>query len=344
MARIKRKFSVLIVVLSLIFFCVASSEAAATPDFSDIRGDVRVASAALGTIYDFLLNGFAAIISENLPNVRISVMITNGSEENVHLLYNREVEIAAMHQLVALDAIRGEGVFDYQSEMYHLFTCQFVTNFFVTRRGSGITSMEDFRGRRIAIGPPGSANALSARDYLTLGYGMWDQDMSIFYLSMADGADALRDGTVDALHAFTSSFAPPAFLTELDRTLDDLVYIPYSEAAIARIQEVMPLIDGQLIGPSTTPMLRQATVDILAPTTYGNIVARTDMPKDLIYAMMWTLFDNVEKLVDYHAAGAFLSPETALAGARGYKVHPGAAKFFKEAGVWRDYLEIGEVR
>ncbi|MCB2152841.1 MAG: TAXI family TRAP transporter solute-binding subunit, partial [Rhodobacteraceae bacterium] len=63
-------------------------------------------------------------------------------------------------------------------------------------------------------------------------------------------------------------------------------------------------------------------------------VTSADQPEDLIYEVTKALWnDNTRKLLDSgHAKGKAITKETALNGV-GIPLHPGAERFYKEAGL-----------
>ena len=78
------------------------------------------------------------------------------------------------------------------------------------------------------------------------------------------------------------------------------------------------------------------------PKPFGGVLAtRPDVPDDVAYAVTKAIYDNAEfvrqrggvqlKDIEPKFATEFLMPA--------YPVHPGAAKYFKEKGVWRPELK-----
>ena len=67
------------------------------------------------------------------------------------------------------------------------------------------------------------------------------------------------------------------------------------------------------------------------------LVVSSDLSEDLVYQLTKALWnDNTRKLLDNgHAKGKQITPDTALDGveALGVPLHPGAEKFYKEAGL-----------
>ena len=68
----------------------------------------------------------------------------------------------------------------------------------VTLKKSGIKSVADFKGKRIAVGAAGSGTEANARQIME-AYGIKYDDIKVQYLSFGEAASALKDGNVDLL-------------------------------------------------------------------------------------------------------------------------------------------------
>jgi len=71
----------------------AASGAVAADDWKAVKGDIRWASASMGSTTQVLLSGVEAVLKGVLPNVRMSVLTTSGSVENPRLLEAGETEL-----------------------------------------------------------------------------------------------------------------------------------------------------------------------------------------------------------------------------------------------------------
>lgn len=311
-------------------------------DYTQTAGDFRILTAASGTIYDMVMAGAVDITSKRLPNMNISASTSNGGQENVYLLDEGDAEAICLNANIASWAMNGTAPFEKSFDMYHLMTTHYNQTFFLTRKSTGITKVEELEGKTIAVGPNGSGNANNAKDMLLGGYGLWEDNCNILYLSNSDGADALKDGTVDAIVGYCSSNIAPSYITELDLSCDDLVYLSISEEALAKMQEAMPYTGTSYIECDT---LTQMPEKMLAPASMSNVAVSPYVSEDIVYAFIKTLMDNVAELADYHANGAKINASNICYGVfDGYKVHPGVAKYLKEIGEWNDEWEIGEVK
>jgi TRAP transporter TAXI family solute receptor len=310
-------------------------------DFSSIKGDIRIGSASLGSTNQVLCTGFSQVVSKYVPGLRTSAITTQGSIENVRLLQQKELEFASINGDAAFAAYTGTGSFNEKIVNYQLFSSFNNQCVFVTMKDSGIKTIEDLEGKRVSVGPPGSGGLDLATSVLT-GYGMWDKVDKV-YLSYNDQVDALKDGTIDAMMAHLNGGYPASYFAELDATNNNIYIIGQSEEGLKKINELQPFQVTSTLKPGED--VRNLDREILAMTNYAVMYSRTDIPEDIVYAFVKTLFEHSEELDSYHRQGRNIRVENALKGLYSeIPVHPGAAKYFKEVGVWDDSFIIGEIK
>mgnify|MGYP000973124708 FL=1 len=312
-------------------------------DLSKIDGSLRMTTTALSSNGQIIGSAMSSIVSEHLPNLKTAIIISSGSGENAHILHDKDAELAIMTPDVAYLSRSGIEPYDNVNDMYAI--CKTFTNqtIFCVRKDSGITKMEELEGKRVAVGAVGSGPYELAKAVLDSGYGIWDK-IDKLTIATSDSPDALKDGTVDAMVAHLSSGFPAAYLSELDATNVELYYIGVSDDAMAKIQEDLPFeIATQL--KSGDSRLTKLDHDLTSMSNTQFIAVRPDVSEDLVYAFTKVLFENAEELDAYHALGATIRKENALEGLDpGLSIHPGAARYYKEAGVWDDNFTIGAIK
>jgi uncharacterized protein len=333
---VKSVVAVIVVVVSFLMPCIATSAS-----LSDNKDQIRWGTASLGSTGHVIITGVTTIVSSKLQNIRISSQTTQGSIENPRLMSNKEIEFAVINADSASLAVRGEKPYTKPVDMQFLFTNYTNSVVFVTRKDSGIKTMEQLKGKRVSVGPPGSGGLMLATSVLKHGYGLWDNVKRV-YLAYGDQGGALNDKNIDAMMAHLNSGKPASYLNEVDSTSSDLYILGISDEAMKNIQKVEPFQFGRILKAGSMKNLDR---DILSMTNAQMNFARADIPEDVVYAVMKTFFDNAPELDKFHVMGKDLRPETAMDGAlKEIPVHPGAAKYFKEKGVWKEGYKIGVVK
>lgn len=311
-------------------------------NIESVSGTLRMATTALSSNGQILGSAMCSVVSGHLTNLKTSVIISAGSGENAFLIADGEAELCIMTPDVAYAARNGMEPYG-KIDLYAV--CKTFTNqtVFCVRKDSGITKMEDLEGKRVAVGATGSGPYELAKAVLESGYGLWDKIEPV-YMNTADSPDALRDGTVDAMVAHLSSYYPASYLAELDASSVEVKYLGVSEDAMARIKESLPFEIATELQASDS-RLTQLDEDLISMSNTQFVGARTDVPEEQVYAFTKALFENAEEMDSYHALGATIRAENALEGVDpGVPVHPGAARYYKEIGVWDDSFTIGVIQ
>lgn len=308
---------------------------------ADVEGSLRMTTTSLSSNGQILGSAMCDIVTANLPSLKTSVIISAGSGENAFLLADKEAELAIMTPDVSFQCQKGMDPYG-EIEMYAITKTFTNETVFAVRADSGITCMEDLKGKTVAVGATGSGPYELAKAVLESGYGIWD-DIEKVYLATGDSPDALRDGVVDAMVAHLSSGYPASYLSELDAGGVPVTYLGVSEEALARIQEELPF-EISVEEVEGTSRLGQLSGSVLCMSNTQYVAVRPDVSEDLVYAFTKTLMENAEQLDAYHSLGTTIRPETALSGLDpNIPIHPGAARYYQEAGVWDDTLTVGTV-
>lgn len=92
----------------------------------------------------------------------------------------------------------------------------------VTTKKSGITSVEDLKGKKVSVGAPGSGTVANAEQILEV-YGLTFDDIKKQDLSFDESVAGIQDGSIDA--AFVTAGAPTGAVEGLSAT-DEVVIVP----------------------------------------------------------------------------------------------------------------------
>lgn len=257
-----------------------------------------------------------------LYGVNSKPQTTGASVENINLIKEGKVEMAFVMSDVLTEAVTGTGNFSEPVEEVQQIAVLY-PNFvqIVTTADSGIKTIEDLKGKRVAVGDQNSGVEINARNLLA-GHGITYDDIKVDYLGYAEAADGLKSGTVDA--AFLTSGLPNASVLELSKTLDiSLVSVdPANIEKIAEDQSYFVAIDI----PADTYGNAEA---IPTAAIMNALVVRSDLSEDDVYKLTKTFFESLDKLGNAHQAATEVSLEAAQEGMVA-PVHPGAQKYYDE--------------
>lgn len=258
-----------------------------------------------------------------------SAVASNGSVANVGAIASGSVQSAFIQSDVAFWGYTGTGIYEGRPKVD---TLRAIANLYpesfqlVARKGSGIKTIMDLKGKRVSLDEPGSGTLVDAR-LIFAAYGLTEKDVKAEYLKPQQAADKLKEGTLDAF--FNVSGWPQAAISELAATMGiDLVPIDGPEAA-KLIKEY------NFFGADEIPDNAYKNAAGVKTVSVNAIwVTSSKLPDALIYAITAALWNpSTRKLLDSgHAKGRAIKLDTALDGL-GIPLHAGAEKFYKEKGL-----------
>ena len=160
---------------------------------------INIATGGTAGTYYPIGGAMAEILNKAVPGMNASAQSTGATVANINMLKEGSVDLAIVQNDITYYAVNGTEMFkDEKVEglkgiaALYPETCQFVT-----LRSSDITSIADLKGKRVAVGVVGSGVEANARQILA-AYGVTYDDIDEQFLSFAQGARALKDGSVDA--------------------------------------------------------------------------------------------------------------------------------------------------
>jgi TRAP transporter TAXI family solute receptor len=264
-----------------------------------------------------------------VPGVVATAVASNGSVANVNAINSGSMQSGFTQSDVAYWAYNASGIYEGRPKVDAL---RAIANLYpesfhlVARKGSGIKSIKDLKGKRMSLDEPGSGTLVDARLILA-AYGMTEKDVKAEYLKPQQSADKLKDGALDAF--FSVSGWPQGAIAELAATTGiDLVPIdgPEAENLIKQFSffAADEIPDGAYKGVAG---VKTVSVNAIWATS-------SKQADQLIYNITAALWNpSTRKLLDSgHAKGKAIKLETAIVGL-GIPLHAGAEKFYKEKGL-----------
>ena len=234
--------------------------------------------------------GMASLWSEVLPEVNAKAEVTGGSVTNVIQVARGESDLGIAMADVVSSAYSGTGRFPEPLPLRVLFTAYPNIVHILSLRSSGIETIADLRGKRVAIGAQGSGTAVAATNVLN-GLGLSLQDIAPRYLSFGETTSGLKDGTLDA--GFVVGGLGIAAVTELAVTRD-IQIISLTAADLAALTSQYPAYSGYTIPAGTYAGVDQPRQ---ALGIWSAVVVHRDMPEALAFALTCTVYREHQRLL-----------------------------------------------
>ena len=204
--------------------------------------------------------------------------------------------------------------------------------FFVKLASSPITSVADFRGKRIAIGARGSG--MEQHSHTIFGVlGLSFADFTAVHMSFVEGADALIAGKIDA------QFQPPIpnkLMTHLSERCDVRV-VPYAPGQLENVLAQVPFYRGVTMEKN---VFRGVVADSAQLAVINVLVTHERIPEAIVHDMATAIVDGLDALPQmnplFKGLKTLFEPLRREGAAAfefgGVALHPGAAQAYREAG------------
>ncbi len=281
-----------------------------------------------GTYYP--VGGAIANAVSQPGKIVVTAQASNGSVANVTGIAGGQMESGFSQADVATWAQKGTGIYEGKPNVPGL---RLIANLYpesvhvVVKKGSGIKTVADLKGKRVALDEPGSGTLVNARAILA-AYGLKESDIKPEYIKPNQAGDKLKDGALDAF--FFTGGAPAGAIAELASAGSGIDILPIEGAAADTLRKSSPFFAPDVIAADTYKGV--GTVNTLAVGAQWVTGDKADT--NTVYEITKALFSDAaqKQLAAGHAKGKFITKENAVKGA-GIPFHPGAEKFYKEAGL-----------
>jgi len=281
-----------------------------------------------GTYYP--VGGMIANAVSQPGKIVATAQATNGSVANVNGVAGGAMESGFSQSDVATWAYTGTGVYEVKPKVADL---RMIANLYpesihlVVKKGSGIKSVADLKGKRVALDEPGSGTLVNARTVLA-AYGVKESDIKPEYIKPNQAGDKLKDGALDAF--FFVGGAPAGAIAELASSGAGIELVPLAGPQAEALRKSNPYLAVDTIPAGTYKDV--PAVQTMAMGAQWVTSAKADT--ETVYQITKALYSKAaqDALAAGHAKGKFITKENAVKGV-GIPFHPGAEKFYKEAGV-----------
>jgi len=262
--------------------------------------------------------------------IRCGVESTGGSVYNINAIRGGELEFGVAQSDWQYHAFNGTsrfeetGAFEGLRAVFSVHPEPFTV---VARADSGITNFEDLQGMRVNVGNPGSGQR-GTMEVLMEAMGWTMDDFAIASeLQAAEQSQALCDNNIDAM-VYTVGH-PSGSIQEATTACDSVLVNVTGDA-----------VDGLV---AENPFYRTATIpggmyrgNDDDTTTFGvgaTFVTSAEVPDDVVYEIVRAVMENIDQFRGLHPAFANLDPAEMANDGLSAPLHPGAERYYREAGL-----------
>lgn len=287
-------------------------------------GRLSIATGGTSGVYFVYGGGLAKVISSNLDGYRATAETTSASVDNLILIQKGSSDIAFTLGDTALDAVAGRAAFKEKVPVKAL--AQIYDNYtqVVAKRGSGIATVADLKGKRVSVGAPNSGTEVIADRILAAAEIDPRKDIRREGLGVEESVQAVKDGSIDAF--FWSGGLPTGAITDLT-TSDKITLLDTTEFTDALRQKFGDVYREAAI-PSDTYKGVSEDVPTIAVPNY--LVVNEKMDEQLAFDLTKLLFEHKKDLVAVHPEAKNLDPQKAREVIAPIELHPGAQRYYDQ--------------
>jgi TRAP transporter TAXI family solute receptor len=287
---------------------------------------IGIGTGGTGGIYYPYGGGVAEIWSKYVPGVKAVAEVTGASVENVKLAHKGETVIGEVMGDVAEAGYKGTDKFKGKKHDILSMAIMYPNLLqVVTLKNSGITNIEQIKGKKISSGSPGSGtNFMSEAVFKALEIPLDSYTDS--RLSFTETANALRDGTIDV--GFWSVGPGTSSILDL-ATTHDIHIINFTPDQVAKVLASNDTYSGVDLSGGVYRGVDQAVPTI---GVWNVMICQSSLETDFVYQLVKALYEHNDYLLKIHPSAAYTTPENAVKYSP-IPLHSGTIKYLKEKGV-----------
>ena len=247
-------------------------------------------------------------------------VVSAGAIQNPRLVDSGEIDLGITNAYMAYLGVQGQQPYGEVLNIRALGTIHPSILHMVTLKGSSITSFEQLKGKRVAVGPAGGGTYGFLVRLLEV-HGMSLEDITPSYLSYTDGFTQLGDGNVDAALAL-AGYPASAMMQAL--ATNDLAVIELSEEILEEVRIRYPYYtQGRL-----AKEVYRLDSDVSVIGVNNMLVVNADMEDETVFKIAEAIYGNMEEFGRNNAIAKQIDPLQSLDLA--IPLHPGAARYFQQ--------------
>jgi hypothetical protein len=287
---------------------------------------VNVLTGGTSGVYFPMGTALSKIYGDAMPKAKVTVQSTKASAENLNLLQAGKGEIAFALGDAVSNAWAGNADGGFPKKLDKLRgIASIYPNYIqiVATKDSGIKSLADLKGKRIAVGAPKSGTELNARAIFAAAGLSYSDFSKVEYVSFGDSVNLMKNRQLDA--TLISAGLGVAAVKDLASTFE-LTLVPVSADVIKKVGDAA-------YQPASIPAntYNGQTQEVATAAIRNVLVTHSGVSNDDAYLMTKLVFTEIAALQAAHSAAKAIDPKTASNVP--LPLHPGAERYFKEAGL-----------
>ncbi|HEX7128081.1 MAG TPA: TAXI family TRAP transporter solute-binding subunit [Thermodesulfobacteriota bacterium] len=314
----------LLAVLALLALAAAPVPASAQGQTGAVR-QLKLMSGPQGGSWIPLAGAIAELVQKDAPGVQVTVLPGAGIA-NVKALQGGRADLGFGNANSTADGYAGRAPFESPTrDVLNVVTLYDQYFQVVVPADSGIRTVADLKGKRLATQPRGNTGEQIARELLEVHGLSYDDLAKVHHVSYTDAVELIKNRQADAFALITT--IPASSVQDL-ATARPVHVLSIGPEALAKLK-------AKNVGYATLTIPRGTypgqETDAVTVGTYTHIVANAKVPEDLVYRVTKAIVENRDQLAVVVSAMKG-RPVSQMAVDVGVPFHPGAKRYFDEVG------------
>jgi TRAP transporter TAXI family solute receptor len=272
----------------------------------------------------------AEVIKRRFPE--LDVLVEPGAAlTNMEKMRTDKADLAWSMSTVLADARAGAGSWKGKQTDKPLFVANYYPNVWqmAAPAAADIRKLQDVKGKPAALPPRGNTSLAEGWELILRQVGLKLDDLGTkSYGSVSENAEAIRNRQAVVLGWFTT--VPANFMLDLGTSMK-LRMISLPEDVIEKMRQINPGFVRHVIPKATYAQygVDEDVVTIQSPTI---LIVHAKTPAEVVYKITKAVVEGREDFVRVTAAMKGVTPQ-GMAESFGQPIHPGAEKYYREAGL-----------
>ena len=301
-----------------VLFCATAASAQTANSYRLMTGPQGGVWVPLGgALKNLWENAIPGLSIQTLPGAGIA---------NVRGIDEDKAEIGFGNSISTVDGVNGAEPYPRKTtnvcQLASLYPQYFQV---VVNEDSGINSLKDLKGKAIAVQTRGNTAEIITQHILRVAGLSYSDVRTNFLPSYNDAVSLLKDGNAQA---FTLGTTIPAS-SVMDLATSRKIRVIDLKEAVEPMKKINAGYTAVTLPANTYPGQTQAATQI---GYAAHLIVSCKLPEDRVYTMLRTIAANMRDLSAVNKAMENVTPAM-MAEDIGVRFHPGAVRFYREAGV-----------
>ena len=291
---------------------------------------ISIGSNRQGSVFFMLASGFAKHIQENLK-IRSTAQPHAGSSVYLSLVDNGEITLGLNNSMDTAAAVRGQAPFRKKLDNVRILArVWIIAEGLLVRGDSGIKSLSDLRGKRVVSDVKTLVSmGIITRHYLASGSVTFDDLVAVKSGGIVKNVNMVIEGRADAA---VVGLGMPVVRKAHATIPGGVRFLPLGPLGTDEYILSAPGMSPYTAKPTKRLPYVTEPLTLLSIDTYLN--AGSAVSNELAYNVVKSLHQNWKKLQKAYGPLRGVKPHQMAPTNNSAFFHPGAVKYYKEAGIW----------